>query len=78
MPTHHSPDKALAHALRRLRQESENSQEDIAYKAGLTVAALARIERGKADPRWTTVRRISGALNINLSQLGVEVEDAAV
>jgi DNA-binding XRE family transcriptional regulator len=35
----------------------------------LTVAAYARIERGTADPKWTTVRSIAEALDISLSRL---------
>jgi len=35
----------------------------------LTIAAYARIERGTADPKWTTVKSISEALEINLGKL---------
>jgi len=35
----------------------------------LTVAAYARIERGTADPKWTTVRSIAEALEISLAGL---------
>jgi DNA-binding XRE family transcriptional regulator len=40
----------------------------------LTVGTLARIEVGKANPTWTTVRRIAEALEIRLSDLGRAVE----
>jgi transcriptional regulator with XRE-family HTH domain len=42
----------------------------------VTVAALARIERGQANPRWTTVRSIATALGIGLGELGEAVERA--
>jgi transcriptional regulator with XRE-family HTH domain len=71
-------DPKLAHALRHLRLAHGDTQEDLASKAGITVAALARIERCQANPRWTTVRRIIGALEISLTELALEVEDAAV
>lgn len=71
-------DQALAHTLRRLRHEQGSTQEDLAHSAGLTVAALARIERGQVNPRWTTVGRIIGALGLNLAELAVEVESAPV
>ena len=77
----HTPDltdPTLAIALRRFRRESGNTQEDIAFNAGITVAALARIERGAANPHWTTVRRIAGALEISLAELVLAVEDAAL
>jgi transcriptional regulator with XRE-family HTH domain len=68
------PDSALADALRQLRTERGDTQEDLAHKAGLTVAAFARIERGHANPTWTTVRRLASALEISLASLGETVE----
>ena len=78
MPTQESIDQALARALRRLRRENGNTQEDLAHNAGITVTSLARIERGQTNPRWTTVRRITSALEISLAELVVVVEDARV
>jgi transcriptional regulator with XRE-family HTH domain len=69
-------DRALAATLRRLRTERGDTQEDLAHRAGLTVAAFARIERGHANPTWTTVRRIAVALEISLAALGEAVEGA--
>jgi transcriptional regulator with XRE-family HTH domain len=68
------PDSALASALRELRAERGHTQEDLAHRAGLTVAAFARIERGHANPTWTTVRRLAAALEISLPALGEAVE----
>jgi transcriptional regulator with XRE-family HTH domain len=70
------PDLALASTLRRLRIERGETQEDLAHRAGLTVAAFARIERGHANPTWTTVRRIALALEISLAELAEAVERA--
>ncbi len=77
-PTHDSPDQTLARVLRQLRVDSRSTQEDVAHDAGITVAALARIERGTTNPKWTTVRRIVSALNISLTDLITAVENAAV
>jgi len=71
-------DLTLAHALRHLRLARGDTQEELASKAGITVAALARIERCQANPRWTTVKRIIGALEISLAELALEIEHAAV
>jgi transcriptional regulator with XRE-family HTH domain len=68
-------DAALAMTVRRLRRERGETQEDLAHRAGLTVAAFARIERGNANPTWTTVRRIAEALGITLATLGEQVEN---
>lgn len=76
MPAPVQADPFLASTLRRLREERHHTQEDLAYDAGITVAALARIERGQANPRWTTVKSIAAALNIGLGDLGEAVERA--
>lgn len=70
------PDRSLAATLRAVRTEQGQTQEDLAHKAGLTVAAVARIERGQANPTWTTVRRLAQALNVSLATLGDAVERA--
>ena len=67
-------DQALASTLRRLREEGNHTQEDLAHDAGITVAALARIERGQANPRWTTIKSIASALGISLGELGDAIE----
>jgi transcriptional regulator with XRE-family HTH domain len=68
------PDSALAAVLHRLRIERGDTQEDVAHRANLTVAAFARIERGQANPTWTTIRRIAAALDVSLGALGEAVE----
>ncbi|HEV3047067.1 MAG TPA: helix-turn-helix transcriptional regulator [Solirubrobacteraceae bacterium] len=73
---HEPPDQALADALRRLRRASGQTQEHVAYEAGITTGALARIERGRATPLWTTVTRIVRVLGVSLAELVAEVEDA--
>ncbi|HLM84622.1 MAG TPA: helix-turn-helix transcriptional regulator [Solirubrobacteraceae bacterium] len=67
-------DPALAATLRRMRLERGETQEDLAHRAGLTVAAFARIERGNANPTWTTVRRIAAALGVTVAALAEAVE----
>ncbi len=67
-------DLALAATVRRMRVERGDTQEDLAHRAGLTVAAFARIERGHANPTWTTVRRIAAALEVTLAGLAEAVE----
>jgi len=68
------PDPALAATVRRMRVERGETQEDLAHRAGLTVAAFARIERGHANPTWTTVRRIAVALEVSLATLAEAIE----
>jgi transcriptional regulator with XRE-family HTH domain len=59
-------DQELAVIVRRIRVKRGETQEDVARRAGLTVAAYARIERGASDPKWTTVKSIAEALDISL------------
>jgi transcriptional regulator with XRE-family HTH domain len=67
-------DQALGGALRRLREERGVTQEAVAHAAGLTVTAVARVERGQTDPAWSTVRRIAAALDLDMGELGSAVD----
>jgi transcriptional regulator with XRE-family HTH domain len=51
------------------------SQESVAREAGLTVGSFARIERGEANPSWTSVRRILDALELSLSELAAVLDE---
>jgi Predicted transcriptional regulator with C-terminal CBS domains len=74
---HEQPDPALASVLKRLREERDVTQEELAYAAGLTASALSRIERGLNSPGWMTLRRIADALDVTLIELAEELENAA-
>jgi transcriptional regulator with XRE-family HTH domain len=74
IPPPSPPDHDLASVLRALRVKDGRSQEALAHEAGITVGALARIERGETNPTWTTVRRIASALGVTLVQLARAVE----
>jgi transcriptional regulator with XRE-family HTH domain len=71
---HDQPDLALAALLKRLREDREITQEQLAFDAGITTSALSRIERGLNSPGWTTVKRISEALEVSVAQVASEVE----
>jgi transcriptional regulator with XRE-family HTH domain len=62
-------DQTLGLTLRRARVKRGETQEEVARRAGLTIAAYARIERGMADPKWTTVKSIAEALDVSLGRL---------
>ncbi len=69
-------DRALAAALRNLREQTGRSQEDVAIRAGMTGGTLARIELGQTSPEWRTVRAIADELKVSLSDLAAAVEAA--
>jgi len=49
--------------LKRLRLEAGLTQERLAELVGVSQAHVAKIERGKVDPRLSTINRILKALN---------------
>jgi transcriptional regulator with XRE-family HTH domain len=55
--------------VRRLRDERALTQEELAENAGITVAALSRIERNSAEPRAKTRRRLAKALGVDPREL---------
>lgn len=67
-------DRALAETIRRLREERDIAQEELAYMAGISTGSLSRIERGQASPAWTTVGRIAEALDVSVAELAEAVE----
>ncbi len=67
-------DQALAALLKRLREERDITQEQLAFDAGITTSALSRIERGLNSPGWMTVKRIADALGLSLVELVTDLE----
>jgi transcriptional regulator with XRE-family HTH domain len=60
--------------LKRLREEREMTQEQLAFDAGITASSLSRIERGINTPGWTTLTRIASALEVSLEELAQRFE----
>jgi len=62
--------------LKELRTRAALTQAELAEKAGLTTAAVARIERDEAEPRMTTIRKLAGALDVKPAGLVTGERDA--
>ena len=77
MPTRSrsQPQVGLGRAVRALRVERGQTQEDLAHAAELTTAALARIERGEVNPSWATVRRIASGLQVTVAIIAVAADE---
>jgi transcriptional regulator with XRE-family HTH domain len=61
---------ALAHNVRRLRNQHDWSQERLAAEAGeLRQGLISDIERGKANPTLTTLEFVAGALGVSVGDL---------
>lgn len=71
---HEQPDTILAAHLKRLREDRDITQEQLAFDAGMTASALSRIERGLNSPGWMTVKRLAQALDVSLVHLVGELE----
>jgi transcriptional regulator with XRE-family HTH domain len=63
------PQPSLARAIRQLRQERGETQEDLAHASGITVTALVRIEGAKANPTWATVGKLAAGLGVSIGQI---------
>lgn len=60
---------ALARAIRHLRRERNLPQEALGLSAGLSGRHVSAIERGKQEPRMTTLVRLAGALGMSAAEL---------
>jgi transcriptional regulator with XRE-family HTH domain len=69
-----APDPVLAAVLRRLREDRGMTMEALAFKSGVSLGSLGRIERGRSSVAWSTVRQIIDALDVSLTELGAAVE----
>jgi XRE family transcriptional regulator, regulator of sulfur utilization len=68
------PRPPLAKAVRELRSEQDVTQEALAHGAGITVGHLSKIERGLANPGWSTVEAIAAALGVTMAEVVRRVE----
>lgn len=56
-------DLPTAEDIRRIRKSSGLTQQDVAEKAEVSQALIARIEAGTVDPRLSTIRKILKVIN---------------
>ncbi|WP_317169103.1 helix-turn-helix domain-containing protein [Flavivirga algicola] len=61
--------KAFGKHLRKLRKENNLSQEDLANDADIPINQIGRIERAEINTTLSTMRAISKALNIHITEL---------
>ena len=59
--------------LRRLRDEKNLSQSDVAERAGISRVAYRSIETGESAPRSSTLARIAEVLGVRIADLMTEV-----
>ena len=53
--------------LVRIRKERKFSQEEVARRSGLATVTISKLEEGKSnDPKMSTVRKLSKALDCHM------------
>lgn len=60
---------SLKHKIVYWRQKRDLTQRELAEKVGVTGAAIAQYETGKAKPRINTLFRLAQALDVEVSEL---------
>ena len=60
---------AFGRQVRNLRQHKKMSQEELAFKAGLSPAHLGQIERAQKKPTLETIGRLAEALEVPVANL---------
>lgn len=69
------PQRGIAWAVRKIRTEGGLTQSALAKRVGLDPSQVSRLEQGKGNPRWGTVRRIAAGLGVSLADLATVAED---
>ncbi|MCL2837616.1 MAG: helix-turn-helix domain-containing protein [Oscillospiraceae bacterium] len=59
----------LGKRLVKIRENLEISQEEFAFKCGLTAAHMGQLERGEKSPTLDTLQKIADGLCITVSDL---------
>ena len=62
--------------LKSLRIEQALTQKELADKAGVNAATVARLERNETEPHMPTVRKLAAALEVHPSALTKGGSDA--
>lgn len=59
----------LGCCIRKIRNQNNLSQEELAARAGLHRTYIGSLERGERNPTLMTVQKIANALNLSLVEL---------
>ena len=62
----------IAETLKAWREIRALSQRDLAERSGVFYTIIARLERGKIDPRLSTLERLAEGLGLNVVDLFTE------
>jgi transcriptional regulator with XRE-family HTH domain len=62
--------------LKTARERALLTQEELAAKAGLGLPTISRIETGKVEPQFRTIRKLAKALDLDPAELVRGTDDA--
>lgn len=64
-------------AFRLLRERTEISQEELAFRAGLDRTYISGIERGVRNPSLKSMQRVAAVLKLSLDQVFILARELA-
>lgn len=64
--------------LKELRKSKGFTQQALAEKAGIDEKHLSRVENGKYFPSYVTLNKLLNALEVTLSEAGIQLEQAEI
>jgi DNA-binding XRE family transcriptional regulator len=67
--------EALGEAVKRLRIERGIGPRSLAFNAEIGENTLVSLEKGETEPRWGTLRRLAGALDVELPDILSKAEE---
>jgi transcriptional regulator with XRE-family HTH domain len=76
MPPRLPTDLALGQAIRQMREQRGQTQEELASAASITFGTVNRLESAKSAPAWATVRALLDALDYSLADLAKAIDAA--
>jgi transcriptional regulator with XRE-family HTH domain len=67
--------RVLGWALRELRTRAGMTQNEMSLREGLDETYVSRVEHGRIDVKWSTLRRFLRVLSADLKQLADQVSE---
>jgi transcriptional regulator with XRE-family HTH domain len=75
VPRRKDPQVGVARAIRKARTDAGLEPKALAERLGVDLSEVSRLENGKGNPQWGTVRRVADALDLTLPELAALAED---
>lgn len=63
------PHPVIGETIRFLRKKAGLTQEEVAFGSGIHPTEISRLEKGKRNPKWETMKRLAKGLGVPCSQM---------